>query len=341
MISLNENIIKLIISSFRVKALNDKLKQAKNSLISRSVLNTINYEMRFKQIGQSTYILNESTFSDSPIAQLPDGNLLMVERNKLKIWDINDYKCISSFEEKDCRITSTAVLPDGNIIGCTNDCKIKIWKLGEIIHCVKTILIKNYEYLNYLLLLPDGNIACTAEYNFRDSSCILILDPNRDYKCIRVLNKTYTSEKCLTLLTNSFASSCDMVINIWDIYNDYKCIKKLSGHTHYIDCLLFIDRYNLLISGSRDGKIKIWDILGYVCVENINADASGVTCLLKLNGGYFASGFADKILKIWSINGNNPINVLQGHNRKVTSLILLKDKRIASTDDKQIILWDY
>jgi WD40 repeat protein len=257
MISLNENLINLIMSSLRVKALNDKLKQAKNSLISKSILNTMSYEMRFKQIGQSTYLLNESTISFNPITELRENNLLTVDRNKLKIWDIIDYKCIkSSFEENESWITSIALLPDGNIICSTNDYKIKIWELGEIIRCVKTILIENYEYLEYLLLLPDGNIACTAEHSFRDISCILILDPNRDY-IVQELNETYTSEKCLTLLTNSFASFSNMVINIWDIDNDYKCIKKLSGHTYYIDCLLFIDRYNLLISGSKDGKIKI------------------------------------------------------------------------------------
>jgi WD40 repeat protein len=198
---------------------------------------------------------------------------------------MNNYNCLKYHIEKEQMIRCVAMLPDGNIIGITTDCKIKIWEIGETISCIKKILIKNYERLLCLLLLTNGNIACTAQYNDAKSSCILILDPNKDYKCVQVLNKTYTWENCLTLLINSFASAGDMVINIWDINNDYKCIKKLSGHTNYIDCLLYIDRYNLLISGSRDGKIKLWDTVDYVCVKNINAHASGVTCLLKLCGG--------------------------------------------------------
>jgi WD40 repeat protein len=339
----NQNLIKLIFSGYGVKALNDKLKQAKNSLISESILSIMNYKMIFKQIGHSNYTLNESTTSHCPIIELSNGNLLTVDKDKLKIWNINYYKCIKRSSEKNAyMIMSIALLPDGNIIGCTDDRKIKIWELGEIIRCVKTMYINNYGYmdLQYLLLLPNGNIACTADYNDGDGPCILILDPYMDCKCVRVLNGASASEECLTLLTNSFASTSDMVINIWDINNDYKCIKKLSGHTHYIDCLLYIDRYNLLISGSRDGGIKVWDIIFYVCVKSLNAHIKGVTCLLKLNGGHFATGSSDNIIKIWSINGNNPINVLQGHNRRVTSLVLLKNKKIVSTDDKQIIIWD-
>jgi WD40 repeat protein len=249
--------------------------------------------MRFKQIGHSTYIFNESTSSYRPIAELSNGNLLTINQNKFKICDINDYKCIKSSKENKCRITSIALLPDGNIIDCTNECQINIWEFDEILRCVKTIFIKNYECLEYLLLFPNVFFACTANYNDGDSSCILILDHNKNYKCVRVLNKTYSYEKCLALLTNSFVSTSDMVINIWDINNDYKCIAKLSEHTHYIDCLLFIDRYNLLISGSKDGIIKIWGMIGYVCVKTLNAYTNGITCLLKLNGGYFAAGSAD------------------------------------------------
>jgi hypothetical protein len=59
MISLkNENLIRLIIYSFRVNELNQKFKQTNNNLISKSILTIVDYNMLFKQIGYSAYTLN-------------------------------------------------------------------------------------------------------------------------------------------------------------------------------------------------------------------------------------------------------------------------------------------
>lgn len=47
-----------------------------------------------------------------------------------------------------------------------------------------------------------------------------------------------------------------MKINIWDL-NSNKLIKTLKGHSNTVKCLYFNE--NMIISGSEDRTIRIWD----------------------------------------------------------------------------------
>jgi WD40 repeat protein len=54
---------------------------------------------------------------------------------------------------------------------------------------------------------------------------------------------------------------------------------------------------------------------------------SQVTCILVLNDEILASGYEDKIIRLFNITTGQVINELNGHNNSLTSLVLL-DKNI-------------
>lgn len=69
----------------------------------------------------------------------------------------------------------------------------------------------------------------------------------------------------------------------------------------------FFSAQNLLLSGSADGKIKLWKKAdtskGYECIQTISDHNASVNCLAVPNSGMlFASGAADGIVKIWSLD---------------------------------------
>jgi WD40 repeat protein len=111
----------------------------------------------------------------------------------------------------------------------------------------------------------------------------------------------------------------------------------LGGHQKSVLSLLFIEKYNLLLSGSADKAIKVWDTRSYDCVATIE-DAHGgeVKCLVWLPCGYFAS--SSGVIKVWDLIRFECINILKGHNDTITSLVLLKDNRIASASHNKIII---
>lgn len=53
--------------------------------------------------------------------------------------------------------------------------------------------------------------------------------------------------------------SADLTIKVWDVNNDYKCVKTLYGHDHSVSCVDYLPSGDTIISSSRDKTIKLWD----------------------------------------------------------------------------------
>lgn len=54
-----------------------------------------------------------------------------------------------------------------------------------------------------------------------------------------------------------------------------------------------------LLSGSRDQKIKLWDIKTGINIHTFNGHTDKVNCICVLSNELFASGSDDKTIKIW------------------------------------------
>lgn len=81
-----------------------------------------------------------------------------------------------------------------------------------------------------------------------------------------------------------------------------KCIKKYTGHTKGVQCIEFFPGTgHLLLSGSMDGKCKIWDVLSD---RNVKRTYSGHTegvrsmCMSKTGSEFLSSGF-DRYVRLW------------------------------------------
>jgi WD40 repeat protein len=145
-------------------------------------------------------------------------------------------------------------------------------------------------YYESPLPFTNGKMLCLA-FNHEDSY-VLILDINNQSDIKVIKENFYYRSPVVILPSDKFAIGTDQAsINIWYI-NDYS-YKTLEGHNDIITSLLFVDKNDLLLSGS-DLVIKVWDINTYKCIRTINAHDGFVTCLSLLTCGYFVSGSDDK-----------------------------------------------
>jgi WD40 repeat protein len=109
---------------------------------------------------------------------------------------------------------------------------------------------------------------------------------------------------------------------------------------NHIKCLLYISRDGLLISGSTN-NMKLWDLFdSYKCVYTFLTN-TGVFSLGELPNGYFASGERDGNIRIWNLDNYHCVSKLEGHKYSVKSILFLKDYRLASCSDDEIIIWNY
>lgn len=72
----------------------------------------------------------------------------------------------------------------------------------------------------------------------------------------------------------SYLAAEDYTINLWDLGSS-RLIKKMSGHTSTINSLAFSSESALLVSGSADCTVRVWDVK--------SAETEGT--IVSLNGG--------------------------------------------------------
>ena len=140
------------------------------------------------------------------------------------------------------------------------------------------------------------NVTSLNDIKFNDS--IILKGHTHFIKVITALNNTILA-----------SGSCDNTIILWDIIS-FKQINNLTGHTGCINALLSVpydDSTNLLISGSSDSKIKVWQSNGkelkntngidyFENNKSVNALAYGTI----ENYPFIASASDENIVKIWS-----------------------------------------
>ncbi|CXI90500.1 U3 small nucleolar RNA-associated protein 12, putative [Plasmodium berghei] len=102
----------------------------------------------------------------------------------------------------------------------------------------------------------------------------------------------HTSAICkLKFNKGNYLCSCSKDTNIilWDIVND-KGMYKLEGHTNAVNDIEFLEiensdvdnfiNNNLLVSASKDGLIKLWDLNIQMCVQTIVDCEDEINCLV-------------------------------------------------------------
>lgn len=60
----------------------------------------------------------------------------------------------------------------------------------------------------------------------------------------------------------------DKTVKIWTL-DDLKLVKTLRGHTDMVKSVAYSKIDNILISGSRDTFIRVWDTIKFSCLKTL------------------------------------------------------------------------
>jgi WD40 repeat protein len=151
------------------------------------------------------------------------------------------------------------------------------------------------------------------------------------------------------LLTGSW----DNLVMVWDLTNGAK-LATLDGHGEVVNCLK-MKTYSFFVSGSGDSSLKVWNLSiskterdaksspKLVCKvlesKTLIGHQSDVYCV-DTCGRYVASGGADSLVIIWSVEGEL-LSKLAGHLGIVRYLFLDEYKLVSAGDARKIMVWNY
>ncbi|MBN1803332.1 MAG: WD40 repeat domain-containing protein [Candidatus Lokiarchaeota archaeon] len=93
-----------------------------------------------------------------------------------------------------------------------------------------------------------------------------------------------------------------------------------------------------LVSCSLDRTIRVWDRSDYSCKYVLRGHEAGVECV-DLSKDLIASGSSDTTIKLWNVNTGELIRTLDGHSRIVSSVKIRKNLLYSGSWDHYINTW--
>jgi len=139
-----------------------------------------------------------------------------------------------------------------------------------------------------------------------------------------------------------FSASADMTLASWDLETGQR-IRRHEGHEEIINCMEVSKRgEEVLISGSDDGHIGLWDPRQKLALDYIDTSFPVTAIAISEAGNELYSGGIDNDIKVWDMRKKAVAYTLQGHTDTVTSLEVSPDSQtlLSNSHDSTVRTWD-
>jgi pre-mRNA-processing factor 17 len=124
-----------------------------------------------------------------------------------------------------------------------------------------------------------------------------------------------------------------------------KCVKKYTGHTKGVQAIEFFPGTgHLLLSGSLDGKCKVWDVMGDRNVKRTYAGhTEGVRSIHMSNVGteFLSSGF-DRLIRLWDLETGQAKSTFSNRKMGYQVKFYPNDNNVflVAASDNRVYQWD-
>ncbi|CAD6564821.1 MAG: hypothetical protein ASARMPREDX12_004446 [Alectoria sarmentosa] len=115
-------------------------------------------------------------------------------------------------------------------------------------------------------------------------------------------------------------------------------LKIFRGHQNGVMCLQFDD--SVLITGSYDAMIKVWDLASGEEIQTLKGHTSGIRCL-QFDDSKLISGSIDRTLKIWDWRKGECIATHDAHSNGIVGLHFDSSLLATASMDKTIKIWNF
>ncbi|KGO39206.1 hypothetical protein PEX1_093190 [Penicillium expansum] len=139
-----------------------------------------------------------------------------------------------------------------------------------------------------------------------------------------------------------FSASADMTLGSWDVETGER-VRRHVGHEEIINCLDISKRgQELLVSGSDDGSIGIWDPRQKDALDYLQTELPITAVALSEAGNEIYSGGIDNTIHAWDIRKKAIVYSMAGHTDTITSLQISPDSQtlLSNSHDSTVRTWD-
>jgi WD40 repeat protein len=325
----------------------------------------------------------------------PNGKDMIgyVGDKKIKIWDLKkleSFSCDDSIEDKSQfgkTVYDITFTPDGKkIVLGRGEYKIKILDLAD--NCSKLLEIYGNKVFSYSQYIRSITISPNSQriISSSDEGNVHVWDITSgqmltEFLChplkkdkIRDINSIAITPDAKYIIT----ASADNSLKIWELQQikilrngqiivKPSLYKELIGHTDEVKSVMITPDGKRAISGSKDGTVKVWDILTGKELNSFNCQSTnsgfGVgKAILSFDGKQIFSVHERNLeVKIWYLEfqensktldlgttgsiwfGDGLRSPTDGHGQPITDIVVTPDNRYLVTcsyHDSTVMLWD-
>jgi WD40 repeat protein len=282
----------------------------------------------------------------TPSVQNQPPILASGSRGEIKLWDLNKGELICTLGERPWsksglvdEINALAFAPDGQtLVSGGADSTIKIWHVGA--RDLIDILHKHNGMVRCVGCTPNQRMVLTGG----DDRRILYWDLRlRQVSSALSLDDTAAHALALSLDGETLVTGSYRKIKVWRLQGEETKLKhSLSAHSHIVSCLRLSQDGKILISGSRDQTIKVWNLQTGELLRTLKGHSDAVCAIaFSPSGDIIASGSADKTIKIWHLDSSELLGTFTGHTNAVTGLTFTAsgEMLVSASLDKTIKIW--
>ncbi|KAJ3011281.1 hypothetical protein HKX48_006923 [Thoreauomyces humboldtii] len=118
------------------------------------------------------------------------------------------------------------------------------------------------------------------------------------------------------------------------------CTHALKGHSGDIFTMVVMRDENMVVTGSMDHTIKVWDLERRSVVRNMRGHTDSVTSLCAIDDFVFSSSL-DKTIRQWDPIGGRCVQTLLGHSKWVKTLAVDDRVLVSGGWDETVLVWDW
>jgi WD40 repeat protein len=240
-------------------------------------------------------------FLISPIRSLafsPDVLLLACALvNQVVIWSLKTVSVCFRLDGHKNTIESLRFSADGTkLVSGSNDGEIRVWctKKGE---CITRIQGDGVTSISYVAFSEnDLQVLSVAS----DSICWIDISSGKVVRSVNGLSGT-TGKLRRADSRNTIVSGYAATLRLWDVKRRI-CLHQLQGHTANITDIDSTSEIQLMISGSDDGTVRLWNSKSGSFIRCLGRSIDVSTVAISPDGKRALAGDINGVVKLWDSN---------------------------------------
>lgn len=235
----------------------------------------------------------------------------------IKTWDIYTNKYLQSLEGHLSEINTIAFSPNSKILATGSvDRTVKLWDIttGKCLRTLqgRTDFVHSVKFSQNSNILASGSQHKIRLWDINSRECVTQISVYKDWLYSLSLSPDEKLLACANLGNENH------IIRLWQLESlqpgnsDQTPNKILQGHTDNIWAIAFSPDSKIIVSGSSDRTVKLWDSQTGLCLKTLLGHTRPVLSVaFSHDGKIVASCGGHSIIKLWDITTGECIQTIQ------------------------------